>query len=150
MILWPFLFCFSLIWREDGRPEDSKRRSLPPAAGDGSAGESNPLLQLTSYDDEDEEDVDVEVRLRRNGENGHGRDGNGWRPGEEDVYSDEDDRASGPSTGRSQRLVEVRRDCPYLDTVNRQVILYNTQDPFFAMMESYLSLLSEKERKGFA
>lgn len=110
---------------EDARSEDSKRRSLRPSAGDGGAGESNPLLQLTSYDDEEEEDVEVEVRLRRAEENGHGEERNEWRPGEEDVYSDEDDRASGPSTGRSQRLVEVRRDCPYLDTVNRQVILYN-------------------------
>nr|ADE77307.1 unknown [Picea sitchensis] len=57
----------------------------------------NGLLPLASYGDDDDD------------EDGYGED--------------EDDRdENGAVQERRQRLVEIRKDCPYLDTVNRQVL----------------------------
>ncbi|XP_057830465.2 uncharacterized protein LOC131041409 isoform X2 [Cryptomeria japonica] len=54
------------------------------------------LLPLAAYgDDDDDEDNDED---------------------------DERDENGAPLHQRSQRLVEIRKDCPYLDTVNRQVL----------------------------
>ena len=97
---------------EDGRGENDHQQ------------ESNPLLQLTSYDDEDEEETEMEIQ-RGTVDNGHGGERNGWRKedGEDDEeLSEEEVSESDPSAARSRRQVELRRDCPYLDTVNRQVI----------------------------
>ncbi|MBA0723555.1 hypothetical protein Golax_004127, partial [Gossypium laxum] len=41
---------------------------------------------------------------------------------EEDDEDEDDPYGLGSTPGRSNRQVEVRRDCPYLDTVNRQVL----------------------------
>ncbi|KAM7530708.1 hypothetical protein LguiB_034118 [Lonicera macranthoides] len=39
-----------------------------------------------------------------------------------DEYDDDDDDRKGPSQGKHNRIVEGRRDCPYLDSVNRKVL----------------------------
>lgn len=81
----------------------------------------NPLLPLASY-----EDVEEEVEELRDG--GRGRDVNhGKKEGEnghieDEDDEDEDDEDTKAGQGRRNRSIEVRRDCPYLDTVNRQVL----------------------------
>lgn len=78
----------------------------------------NSLLPLTSYDDDEEEEEE-----RTNG--GRGRDvDNGRREGQNGRIEDEDeeDEESKAGQGKRSRSIEVRRDCPYLDTVNRQVL----------------------------
>ncbi|CAA2988464.1 U4 tri-snRNP-associated 2-like [Olea europaea subsp. europaea] len=83
----------------------------------------NPLLPLASYDDDDEDDiVDRRAGGRDRVISNSGRVGqNGYAYDEEDSDDDEDQSAIG-SQGLRNRMVEVRRDCPYLDTVNRQVL----------------------------
>lgn len=82
-------------------------------------GFENPLLPLANtYDDDDEEEEyggrgDSGAKVGQNGRTGEDDD--------EDKDEDEDDLANGYGQGQRSRLVEVRRDCPYLDTVNRQV-----------------------------
>lgn len=83
-------------------------------------GFENPLLPLANtYDDDDEEEEyggrgDSRANVGENGRRGEDGDG--------DEDEDEDDLANGYGQGKRSRLVEVRRDCPYLDTVNRQVL----------------------------
>lgn len=83
----------------------------------------NALLPLASYDDDEEEDEEAgrTDELNDNGistkgqslnEDGHVDDG----------YSDSDDNEGLSAQGRRNREIEIRRDCPYLDTVNRQVL----------------------------
>ncbi|MQL84256.1 hypothetical protein Taro_016757 [Colocasia esculenta] len=115
--------------REDGNPAGSKSRSLSPSADEDGGGEkSNPLLQLTSYVDDEEED-EAEEQRRREGNGGPGgAEENGWRGGggeeeeEDGKEADSDEEQPAPDGARQQRQVELRRDCPYLDTVNRQVL----------------------------
>ncbi|KAG6418985.1 hypothetical protein SASPL_121193 [Salvia splendens] len=79
----------------------------------------NPLLPLASYDD------DEEVKERRDRDRATDvNDGKmeGINALNEDEYDDEDDEESRAEQGRHSRSIEVRRDCPYLDTVNRQVL----------------------------
>lgn len=89
--------------------------SLPPIAFE------NPLLPLASYDDDDEDDEDdgrrghIAEQVINNGGN---KEQNGYSYDEEE---DEDDEYHGRSQGKRNRAIEIRRDCPYLDTVNRQV-----------------------------
>lgn len=81
----------------------------------------NPLLPLASYDDDEEE-----VEERRDGGRGRGVNdgkGEGLNGHIEDEDEDEEDEESKAEQGRRNRSIEVRRDCPYLDTVNRQVYL---------------------------
>lgn len=84
-------------------------------------GFENPLLPLANtYDDDDEEEEygghgDSRANVGQNGRRGE--------DGDEDEDEDEDDLANGYGQGKRNRLVEVRRDCPYLDTVNRQVCI---------------------------
>lgn len=96
--------------------EQSSPSSPPQLAFD------NALLPLASYDDDDEDEDgdkrDQNVVRGRLGSSENKSDS------EEDDSEDEGGKGSG---GRKHRVVEVRRDCPYLDTVNRQVIL----DSFF-------------------
>ncbi|GAU21740.1 hypothetical protein TSUD_328650 [Trifolium subterraneum] len=84
---------------------------------------ANPLSGLANnYADIDEEEDYYQrdkgtVSNNRNGgsrQNGHTYEG--------DDDSDEDDSGKQLFAGRYSRQVEVRRDCPYLDTVNRQVL----------------------------
>ncbi|XP_057765015.1 uncharacterized protein LOC130985870 isoform X1 [Salvia miltiorrhiza] len=100
---------------EEGAPKRQKLldQSSPQLAFE------NPLLPLASYEDDEEE-----VEDRRDG--GRGRDVyDGKREGLNGHTEDEDeddDEESKTGQGRRNRLIEVRRDCPYLDTVNRQVL----------------------------
>lgn len=86
-------------------------------------GFENPLLPLASYDEDDEEEEDD----KRDGSggrvvnNGRRAEQNGHNYYEEDDDDDEDDEESQVGQGQRSRSIEVRRDCPYLDTVNRQV-----------------------------
>ncbi|KAI9085917.1 hypothetical protein K1719_031994 [Acacia pycnantha] len=102
---------------------DSKRQKLleesPPVSI------ANPLSGLANnYADVDDEEVyarresNTTVGDKVNGDsqrNEHGYD-------EEIEEEDEEDSHDQLSVGRHSRHVEVRRDCPYLDTVNRQVL----------------------------
>jgi len=94
---------------------------------DGGAAEKRPraegasLLGLASYEDDEEEEA---ARGQANGHRAEGEDGEEG----EDEDDDEDDVRRAPE--RRPRQVELRRDCPYLDTVNRQVHLRTTlSDP---------------------
>ncbi|KAJ6841909.1 U4/U6.U5 tri-snRNP-associated protein 2-like [Iris pallida] len=81
------------------KPQEELEEERDPGGNDS-------LLSIARYSD----DEDGEPRG-----NGHG--------GREEEEEDED--RSPPARappGKRQRLVEVRRDCPYLDTVNRQVL----------------------------
>lgn len=86
-----------------------KSSSPPPPLGF-----NNPLLPLANTYDDDDEDEDYERRTVSRNLNGARVQKNG----------DDSDDSSGIELplGRKSRQVEVRRDCPYLDTVNRQVL----------------------------
>jgi hypothetical protein len=88
-----------------GRDEEELAAEKRPRE-EGSDGAS--LLGLASYEDDDDEEQAAR---------GHS---NGRRvEKEEEDEEDEDDARRAPE--RRSRQVELRRDCPYLDTVNRQV-----------------------------
>ncbi|KAH0713881.1 hypothetical protein KY290_008898 [Solanum tuberosum] len=91
---------------------DQSSPSLPPVAFE------NPLLPLASYDDdEDDEDAGGKGHIAEQViNNGGDKEQNGYSSDEEE---DEDD---GRSQGKRNRAIEIRRDCPHLDTVNRQVL----------------------------
>lgn len=102
---------------EDGElPETKKRKLVNESDENGEAvnAVSNILLPLASYRDDDDDDEDEEQgnRGRRRDEDREELDDD-----EEEEGSSEDDSNRGPR----HRQIEVRRDCPYLDTVNRQV-----------------------------
>ncbi|KAL8461577.1 hypothetical protein ACS0TY_032092 [Phlomoides rotata] len=83
----------------------------------------NPLLPLASYDDDEEEEDDKRDgggRVVNDGRRGE-RNGRSYQEEEMDD-DDEDDEESKVGQGKRNRSIEVRRDCPYLDTVNRQVL----------------------------
>ncbi|KAJ4976568.1 hypothetical protein NE237_001674 [Protea cynaroides] len=101
----------------------------------------NALLPLATYnDDDDDEEEDrrregsvyreensILVAQNSNREEQRRHESNGEEAEEEndDDAENEDDSDShqtGLNQGRRNRQVEVRRDCPYLDTVNRQVL----------------------------
>lgn len=93
---------------------DQSSPSLPPVAFE------NPLLPLASYDDDEDDEDDgrrghIADQVINNGGN---KEQNGYSSDEED----EDDEYHGRSQGKRNRAIEIRRDCPYLDTVNRQVL----------------------------
>lgn len=71
------------------------------------------LLSIARYSDDDEEDE--RLRAKANGHNDEEGGGEGEN-GEDRL------RKPRPPPAKRQRLVEIRRDCPYLDTVNRQVL----------------------------
>ena len=83
---------------------------------------ATPLSGLANNyaDIDEEEDYDRRERVttseRRN--DGSQKNGHGYQ---EDDDSDEDEAREQLYGGRSSRQVEVRKDCPYLYTVNRQV-----------------------------
>jgi U4/U6.U5 tri-snRNP-associated protein 2 len=97
--------------RKRGRDEEELAAEKRPRE-EGWEGAS--LLGLASYEDDDDEEQAAR---------GHS---NGRRVEEEE---DEDDARRAPE--RRSRQVELRRDCPYLDTVNRQVsrILHSLLSP---------------------
>lgn len=96
-------------------PESSLSPSPPRLAFD------NALLPLASYDDDDEEDDERrDINGGRNVNDEKKIDKNGRKHDDEEDEEDDDDK--GFSQGRHSRMIEIRRDCPYLDTVNRQVL----------------------------
>ncbi|WJX11848.1 hypothetical protein P8452_02411 [Trifolium repens] len=85
---------------------------------------ANPLSGLANnYADIDEEE---EYHQRDKGAVSNNRNGgpqqNGHKYEGDDDSDEEDDSGKQLFAGRYSRQVEVRRDCPYLDTVNRQVL----------------------------
>ncbi|XP_066370095.1 uncharacterized protein [Miscanthus floridulus] len=86
---------------------------------DGGAAEKRPraqgasLLGLATYEDEEEDEA---ARGHANGRRAVEPDG------EEDEADDDEDDDVRRAPERRPRQVELRRDCPYLDTVNRQVL----------------------------
>lgn len=97
--------------REDDTEEnDPKRQKLnnhssPPPPPPPPLAIDNPLFPLSSYADDDEDDIEENIQ-----ENG-------------DYQDDDDDEEEELNRGvKRKHQVEVRRDCPYLDTVNRQVL----------------------------
>lgn len=78
---------------------------------------ANPLSGLANnYADVDEEEdyYRSDIRNDKPKHNGHKYDA-------DDDSDEEDDSQEQLFGGRNSRQVEVRKDCPYLDTVNRQV-----------------------------
>lgn len=119
--------------REDNSDEDEGREfpdlkrqkkldeSSPPPA---SLAFENALHTLASYDDDDDEKEEEEMKEAsglRGREDNRRAERNGHRDGEEYDDDDDDDPHQEANQVKRSRLVEVRRDCPYLDTVNRQV-----------------------------
>lgn len=106
-----------------------QRSASPPPP----LGFENPLLPLanTYNDDDEEEDYEQKETAR----DGGGKDNriarieqNGQGAQSEEYDEDEGEEGNdashdqGVGQGRLSRQIEIRRDCPYLDTVNRQVI----------------------------
>ncbi|KAK1272393.1 Ubiquitin carboxyl-terminal hydrolase 8 [Acorus gramineus] len=84
----------------------------PPSAVNGSL--SSSLLPLASYDDDEDDENGGEVEAKGLEEN---------RNDHFESDDEEEEEAHGGARGGGRRRdVEVRRDCPYLDTVNRQVL----------------------------
>ncbi|KAG9452791.1 hypothetical protein H6P81_005695 [Aristolochia fimbriata] len=89
---------------ERKRQKQSQLSSPPSSIGNG-------ILPLASYGDDEEEEEEEK------------RDQNGTKEDENDYIDDDSDGyADGHDLNRRQQHVEIRRDCPYLDTVNRQVL----------------------------
>ncbi|KAK9144033.1 hypothetical protein Syun_013433 [Stephania yunnanensis] len=84
----------------------------------------NPLLPLASYD-EDEDDDDGEAMKKEESVSRSVRKSegvNGYDEEDDDDGDEEDPYQDKSHPGQRRRQVEIRRDCPYLDTVNRQVL----------------------------
>ncbi|WOL18128.1 U4/U6.U5 tri-snRNP-associated protein 2 isoform X1 [Canna indica] len=121
---------------DDEKAEAIKRQRLADGEEDEDGGGESALPGLAVYKDDDEEEDAAaadrreqwEFRDNSEGEVGNGRGeetengvgelvgGEGDEEAEEEMYQ----KAAAPV--RHQRHVERRRDCPYLDTVNRQVL----------------------------
>ncbi|GAV65210.1 UCH domain-containing protein/zf-UBP domain-containing protein, partial [Cephalotus follicularis] len=124
--------------REESNSIDDEERDLKRHKGFSSSssppplGFDNPLLPLANtYDDDDDDDEEIEGEERRASRyvGGEASSGNGVHKngrGVENEEEDDDDQCNsheqGLNQGKRNRLVEVRRDCPYLDTVNRQLL----------------------------
>lgn len=101
--------------REDGDSVDGERQLKrqkfvdSPSSSSPSPSEEKPLVPYN--DDEDDE-------RRVLNHTGGGEYGHKVESEEED---DDDPYGQGSILAKPNRQVELRRDCPYLDTVNRQV-----------------------------
>ncbi|GAB4830767.1 hypothetical protein Ancab_004800 [Ancistrocladus abbreviatus] len=105
--------------------KESKKQKLEEDSSPIMHAFENPLLPLASYDDDDDDDEEEERRevSARHGEQQSGQKfaQNGHKV--EDDDEDEDDlQGHGRSQGKRNPKPEPRKDCPYLDTVNRQVL----------------------------
>nr|CAD1819055.1 unnamed protein product [Ananas comosus var. bracteatus] len=119
---------------EDESPlaSEPKRRRISGDGGGGGGegaekGNGGSLLGLADYkDDEDEEEGEERQRepngRRRGEEEEEEEEDRGRADEEEEDEEEEEDDEPRVAPARRQRHVEVRRDCPYLDTVNRQVL----------------------------
>ncbi|XP_054783207.1 uncharacterized protein LOC129290459 [Prosopis cineraria] len=101
---------------------DSKRQRLVEESSPSPPPVSiaNPLSGLANnYADVDEDEYydRNSVREKLNGDSK--RNGRGY---DEDAEDEDEEDSSEQLSVRHNRQVEVRRDCPYLDTVNRQVL----------------------------
>lgn len=115
---------------EEGIIPDSKRlrpaEDSSPSPSPTSLAFENPLHKLANYEDDDEE-----IYQKRRATNGYkeGEAGLGNQQvdgGVDEEESDTDDeQQQSHDQGRRGRIVEIRRDCPYLDTVNRQVFIFS-------------------------
>ncbi|XP_044509686.1 U4/U6.U5 tri-snRNP-associated protein 2-like [Mangifera indica] len=112
----------------DSGNEDGYSKRLKVAAEQSSPSPSplgfeNPLLPLANTYDDDEEDEEEIGRRVLSGGSSRAKDEQYGYGVQEDGNEDEDGRDDqGVGQGKRSRVVEVRRDCPYLDTVNRQVL----------------------------
>ncbi|KAK6914487.1 Peptidase C19, ubiquitin carboxyl-terminal hydrolase [Dillenia turbinata] len=107
---------------EEEEIENSKRQKLEHQSN--ALAFENSLVPLASYDD-DEEDEDDDRRETKPSEviNGKKIEQNGLKDGEiEEDDEDEEEEEEEVNQIKRSRMVEVRRVCPYLDTVNRQVL----------------------------
>ncbi|RZS02880.1 hypothetical protein BHM03_00032994 [Ensete ventricosum] len=116
---------------DDEEAEAIKKRRLSDGEGEEDDG-SGSLPGLAVYKDEDDEDEEAMVRRERGDDGSNGLGGGRGEPvdngdhrvgggGDEEMQEVEDKAAARiPAPVRQQRQVERRRDCPYLDTVNRQ------------------------------
>ncbi|KAB8110484.1 hypothetical protein EE612_047682 [Oryza sativa] len=93
----------------DGEAAQKRARGEDPEGG--------ALLGLANYE-EDEEDEEVAAAAGRRRANGRHEE----EEEKEDEEEDEVDNDVRRAPERRPRQVELRRDCPYLDTVNRQVL----------------------------
>ncbi|XP_071693487.1 uncharacterized protein [Rutidosis leptorrhynchoides] len=80
-------------------------------------GFDNALLPLAAYD-EDEEDDERDVKKIDRADNNH----NITDEDDDEEEEEEEDHNSNNNGRGGRRTIEIRRDCPYLDTVNRQVL----------------------------
>ncbi|KAK6265074.1 hypothetical protein SCA6_020508 [Theobroma cacao] len=108
--------------RDDGNSEDwrgdSKRRKVVDWP---SSPSEEPLVP---YNDDEDDERRALGRVGGGEQDGEARsEGNGQGvKSEEDEDDSDDPYGQGSFLGKQNRQVEVRRDCPYLDTVNRQVL----------------------------
>ncbi|XP_021766790.1 U4/U6.U5 tri-snRNP-associated protein 2-like [Chenopodium quinoa] len=116
--------------REEVKDSEVKRQKMEEdeAGSPKTHAFENPLLPLASYDDDDEEEEERRRdAIRRRAGEGNGKEEAGVNGGvngvvADDVEDDEDEEDLGFHQAKRNRAVEVRRDCPYLDTVNRQAL----------------------------
>ncbi|XP_021294510.1 U4/U6.U5 tri-snRNP-associated protein 2 isoform X2 [Herrania umbratica] len=108
--------------RDDGNSEDrrgdSKRQKV---VGWPSSPSEEPLVP---YNDDEDDERRALGRVVGGEQDGEARsEGNAQGVKSEEDEDDNDDLyGQGSFMGKQNRQVEVRRDCPYLDTVNRQVL----------------------------
>lgn len=104
---------------ENGEPESKRMRTekLEPTSVDDNANGPLPLFNYADEEEEEEERRDgdglVQAQAEESGDGKVVEDGGGYESDEES----EGDKVQGT---RRRGVTEVRRDCPYLDTVNRQ------------------------------
>ncbi|GJN39168.1 hypothetical protein PR202_gb28269 [Eleusine coracana subsp. coracana] len=120
----------------DEQPSPTRKRGREEELADGGAAEKRPreegpegasLLGLINYEDDDEEEA--------------ARDhSNGLRVEEEDEEDEDEEEDERRAPERRPRQVELRRDCPYLDTVNRQVLDFDFEK-FCSISLSNLNVL---------
>ncbi|KAJ9172881.1 hypothetical protein P3X46_016076 [Hevea brasiliensis] len=123
--------------REDNNMESEKgapkrRRVIEhdsPSASPSPQVIDNPLVPYNDADDEEDDERREYSNLSRGGEYGQGVAGNGYQgleeeEEEEEEEEDDDDDDDGQESNQDKRRsqIEPREDCPYLDTVNRQVL----------------------------
>ncbi|KAI4297164.1 hypothetical protein L6164_037065 [Bauhinia variegata] len=113
---------------EEGFDPESKRQRLREESSPSPPPVSiaNPLSGLANnYADVDEEE-DCERRQQSNvverENNDFQKNGQGYHEEEDDESEDDDNLQEQLTSLGRRRQVELRRDCPYLDTVNRQVL----------------------------
>ncbi|KAL6546812.1 hypothetical protein OROMI_022533 [Orobanche minor] len=86
----------------------------------------NPLPSLASYGDGDDDDDEEENGREGGGDrlvsNGRWAEHNGNNHHEQEEEDDDENEENILGQEIHNRTIEVRRDCPYLDTVNRQVL----------------------------